>query len=703
LLFSSFGGPIERDKVWFFSAARWYAVNNYIAGVVGNANAANPNVWTYAPDTSFRGSRDTLWTNVNTRVTWQVTPKNKASFFVDSQTRCSCFDARTLVAPESTADYRQPRMNTFSGTYSAPLTSRVLLEAAYLQKPDDWGYFTHEGDDRVDDLIGVFEQSTGQSYHGPIGYFGTRQTGQIRFRADLMDRHARAAASYVTGAHAFKVGFTQHWGERRSDNNIARNNISYQFNNAVPNQVSLRLPFTSETHVSDGGLYAQDRWTVSRLTLNLGLRWDYFRSSFPEQTLGPATYAPARNLTFPAQDWASFNDITPKLGVAYDVFGTGKTALKASLSKYVEALSYGGTFGDSGSPTQRTANQTARTWNDTNGNFAPDCDLVNPAANGECSQFLNANFGRVQPATNYDPDILTGWGKRGFNWETSVSVQQELMRNVSAEVGYFRRWYGNFLATDNLALAPANFSRFSVAAPSDSRLPGGGGNTVSDLFDANQIVPANNLLTFAKNYGDQIENWQGVDLTLNARLPQGAILQGGFSTGRTLTDNCDIRAALPELTVGNGVSPTFPYCHVETPYLTQMKMLGSYTVPRVDVQASVTFQSIPGPQILANTVFPSAAIAPSLGRPLSTGPTSNATINVIEPGTLYGDRLNQMDLRLGKVFRFGARRTAVNFDLFNVFNSNAVLTENLAFGPVWRQPLSIVGARLIKFSVNVDF
>jgi hypothetical protein len=699
----AFGGPIRRDRLWFFAAARLYAVNNYIAGVVRNANAGNPALWTYAPDTTFRGSRDTEWTSVNGRLTWQATAKNKISFFVDSQTRCSCFDSRALIAPESTADYRQPRMNLYSVTYTAPLTSRVLLEGAYMQKPDDWGYFTHEDDGRVDDLIGVFEQSTGISYHGPIGYFGTRQAGQIRFRANLMDRHARGAVSYVTGSHAFKVGFTQHWGDRTSNNNIARNNITYQFNNGIPNQVSLRLPFTSETHVADGGIYAQDRWTIERLTLNLGVRWDYFRSRHPEQTLGPAPYAPARNLTFPAQEWASFNDITPKLGAAYDLFGTGRTAVKATLSKYVEALSYNGNFGDSGSPTQRTVNQVFRTWNDANGNFNPDCDLANPAASGECTQFLNPNFGRVVPATNYDPDILTGWGRRGFNWETSVSVQQALTRNVSAEIGYFRRWYGNFLATDNLAVAPADFTRFSVTAPGDTRLPGGGSATVTDLYDVNAIVPTNNLLTFAKNYGEQIENWQGVDVTINARLAAGTIVQGGLSTGRTLTDNCEVRAALPELTVANGVSPLSPYCRVETPYLTQVKLLGSYTVPRVDVQTSLTFQSIPGPQILANVVYPSAAVAPSLGRPLSTGPASNATINVIPFGTEYGDRLNQLDLRVGRIFRFGDRRIAANFDLFNVLNANAVLIENAAFGAVWRQPLSILGARLMKFSVNVDF
>ena len=129
----------------------------------------------------------------------------------------------------------------------------------------------------------------------------------------------------------------------------------------------------------DGGIYAQDRWTVDRLTLNLGVRWDFYRTSFPAQTLGPTVYTPNRNVTFAAGDLASFNDITPKLGVAYDLFGNGRTALKASLAKYVEQLTYTGTYGDSANPAQRTVQSVTRQWNDIDTDFNPDCDLRQPA------------------------------------------------------------------------------------------------------------------------------------------------------------------------------------------------------------------------------------------------------------------------------------------------------------------------------------
>ena len=689
----AFGGPLLRDTLWFFTSGRASAVNNYVAGGVRNANAGDPASFAYAPDSSFRGSRDTLWRSANGRLTWQIDRKNKLSLFVDAQDRCSCIDARALTSPEASADFRFPWKRLVTATYTAPLTNRLLLEAGYAHKPEDWGYFTSAGLERFEQFVGINDQATGIFYRGPRPYFGS----SMRFKAELMDDSWRGALSFVTGSHAFKVGYQDHVGRTRGNYNIpVANNLSYTFNGLTPVSITLRAPYTSETHVHDGGVYAQDRWTIHRLTVNAGVRWDFYHTGYPEQTLGPTELTPQRNVTFPAGDIASFNDITPKLGAALDLFGTGKTALKASLSKYVEQLTYTGTFGDTANPAQRTVQSVTRQWNDLDRNFVPDCDLRNPLANGECLQINNLAFGNPVPSTTYDPDILTGWGKRGYNWETSVAVQHELRPNLSVDAGYFRRWYGNFLATDNRALSPSEFTPFVVTAPSDPRLPGGGAHVVGGLFNVTQAGfsrPPNNLLTFAENYGEQTENWHGIDLSMNARL-RGVVAQGGISTGRRLTDTCAVRAALPE------TSPLNPYCRIEEPFLTQFKMLAAYTVPRIDVQLAGTVQSIPGPVVQATVVYPAAALAASLGRPFVGGAT--AVVNVIPTATEYGDRLNQLDLRVGKLLRFGRMRTALNVDIFNALNDNAVLTENASFA-LFRQPINVLNPRLVKFSAQFDF
>jgi len=134
-----------------------------------------------------------------------------------------------------------------------------------------------------------------------------------------------------------------------------------------------------------------------------------------------------------------------------------------------------------------------------------------------------------------------------------------------------------------------------------------------------------------------------------------------------------------------------------------VKALAVYTVPRIDVQVAATIQSIPGPGVSANVVYPSGVIAAgSLGRLLS-GNLATAVVNVIPTATVYGDRLNQLDLRFGKILQLAAtRRLALNVDLFNAFNANAVLTENPSFA-VFRQPLLVLNPRLVKFSANIDF
>jgi hypothetical protein len=447
------------------------------------------------------------------------------------------------------------------------------------------------------------------------------------------------------------------------------------------------------------GIFAQDKWTVRRLALSAGVRFDYWANSFPEHRIGPATLAPARNIVLPATEGSNYKDITPRLGASYDLFGNGKTAIKASLNKYVTALGSGGLISTGGTnPADNLVTETNRSWADANRNYIPECDLINPNANGECGAMQNRAFGGTRAGTAYDPEFLRGWGKRNYNWEFSLGMQQELAPRVAGEIGYFRRAYGNFPVTDDRTLSAADFDTFSVTAPRDPRLPDGGGYVVSGLYDVrpNRFgLPTDNFVTLSDNFGEQSEYWQGVDFTVNARPRAGVLLQGGISTGRTVTDTCEIRQRLPETGLTN------PFCRVTTAFLTQAKFLGTYIIPRIDVQVSGTFQSLPGPSLLANYVASNALVQPSLGRPLS-GNAANVTVSILEPGTMYGERLNQLDLRFGKILRFGRTRANVGIDVFNALNSSAVLQENSTYG-LWRQPSEIVLARFVKLDVKFDF
>jgi hypothetical protein len=210
-------------------------------------------------------------------------------------------------------------------------------------------------------------------------------------------------------------------------------------------------------------------------------------------------------------------------------------------------------------------------------------------------------------------------------------------------------------------------------------------------------------------------NWQGVDVSINTRLRQGLTLQGGTSTGRRLTDACAVRDLIPERTSstaitasgGLGSSLTNPYCRVVEPYLTSATGLVSYTIPKVLVQTSLTWQSNPGPEIAANYVVTNAIIAAGpqpLGRALSGG-ANNVTVNLIPPATEYGERRNNFDLRLSKIMRFGARRLTVSVDGYNLTNADTVITQNNGFvaGGTWLTPTRIASPRYMKVGAQFDF
>ena len=684
----SVGGPIQKDKLWFFTSLRWQANKNYIAGVFENLNAGDPNAWTYVPDPSRRGIYRTTQNSAAARFTWQATPRNKFSYSFENQWR-RWFDQRANVSPEATQSYRFPQEWIGAAGWSSPVTSRLLIDARFSNHAEV--FRTSDPRDFDPTIIPVVEQSSGLIYRN------RGLTNPCCLQTFDMPHiyNMSASLAYVTGAHALKVGFADIVGIIRLEHHFNDFAMSYRFNNGVPNQ--LTQYYTPATNISnldaERGFYAQDKWTLKRWTINGGVRFDIFNTGFPEQHLGPGVWLPNRNLTFPESSWYGFKDLSPRAGVAYDVFGTGRTAIRASVGRYILAISP-----VVGNPVTNLATNVTRSWTDGNRDFVPNCDLVNSQANGECGIISDLTFGAIRPSTTYDPEVLKGWGVRPYNWEFSTGVQHEIGPRVGIDLGFFRRWYGNFTVTDNRAVAATDFSPFQITAPLDPRLPDGGGTVITPLYNLNpdKVGQVDNYVTLASNFGKQIEHWNGIDLTMNARLERNILLQGGVSTGRTSTDNCEVMAEVIETNPVN-----LPYCHVDTRFLTQLKFLGSYMVPRVDVRVAGTFQSFPGPNILANYNAPNSVVQPSLGRPLSGG-AANVTVNLVEPGTMYGERANQLDVRISKLFRLGLTRLAVNFDLANLLNDNAVLLYNNNFA-TWQVPQSIHDARLAKISVQVDY
>jgi hypothetical protein len=452
---------------------------------------------------------------------------------------------------------------------------------------------------------------------------------------------------------------------------------------------------------------------LNRLTLNYGGRFDYVNAYNPAQTRPAGYYTP--QFSFNEVDCVPcWKDFSLRLGAAYDVFGNAKTAIKWSLNRYAipEAMGVAFQF----QPGLLIAAIETRTWTPTpseiatlnaTGQLTPNCDLHNPSANGECGPMSNQNFGKITPAQAWDPALLNG--RRPYEWQHSIGIQHELRPGFGITAAYFRTWMGNLRVTDNLAVSQSDYTSYCVTAPSDPRLPNGGGYQLCGMADISPTAfgKSSQLTAPGANYGKPSQVYDGVDVSVNARFGHGGLLQGGVSTSRTNTNLCySVNASV--LAANGGRNGTLN-CDTVIPWLgsTQIKLSGVYPLPW-GLQASAVFQDLPGAVYQANAVFTNAQIAPSLGRNLGAcglAATCNSTVSIplLVPNALREPRDVQTDFRIAKNITTRGVRIQPRIDLYNLFNANSVLAQNNTYGPAWRTPTSVLPGRMFKFGAQLNF
>jgi hypothetical protein len=743
----SVGGPFKRDRLWFYANARDFGTHSVVPGAYPNLNAGDPTKWTYAPDTSATIRSANAETLGSVRLTAQVTPRNKVGVFVDQQRQCTgsalgkgadgwCRDRGTdwvalggaFTAPESDGigANRSPQ-RVFQATWSSTVNSKLLLEAGMSSYVSRWGWMETPGS--ITNLIQVttFTPSF-KTFRGLDNFFYNHQDANVW----------RASVSYVTGAHSAKVGYQGAYHIEDIDDRGNQDGLVYTFIVPAINLYSLTqriAPWQIANRTGYHSFYAQDQWTLGRASVQGAVRYDHAYSFHPAEGNGTpiaSRWSPTP-ISFPRTDGVKgYNDITPRAGLAYDLFGNGKTSLKVNVGKYLESANNQGNY-QINNPASDGRNgrfegsrfqvQTSRTWFDNNADFVPQCDLGNPAPNGECLGWDNLNFGNREGLTTINQAILEGWGIRPWDWQLGASIQQEVVPRVSVEVGYHRRWFGNFFVNDNRAVGPSDFDKLTLTAPTNANLPGGGGYpaTFYDVKPA-KFGQVNNYYTFETDYAPaRTSYWHGVDVNISARVRSGLTFQGGTSTGRGVRDTCALWAALPELIAPFNAPFGFPLktqidgCHVDEPFLTQVRGLATYEVPKIGVQLATSFRSVPGTftsltnsgttgsnGFSLNAVYTPVPgeIEGILGRSQSN---ALAQYNLLLPGQMYTPRLTYVDFRAAKILRFGATRTQVGFDLYNLFNSNTATALNINYGATFLQPTGIQSGRLARFNVTIDF
>jgi hypothetical protein len=764
----SLGGPVLRDRLWFYGTLRQNGTMSNVLGgptAYANANAGNPSAWTWAPDTSTTLRTATSVRQAAIRLTGQLTPRNKMGFYYDHNWACW---SSSMVRDEGCRPrgddwialggpgffgYNSPETGTgwddrekiVQVTYSSPVTNRLLLEGGYSTFISKWGGHPVAGN--LLQFTPVTEQS---------GYYGV---ANLTYRGltsythnEQMPNVWRGSASYVTGSHNIKIG-TQgayHIAATFADT-IGSTQLSYTFNSLCalppgtpagtactlqnggvltprPISVTTTIPNYTDNRTTFQAYYVQDQWTIDRLTVNAALRYEWAKSWHPEGKNGVVANRWTPAILDPHTEGVTgYHDISPRFGIAYDVFGTGKTAVRVNFGHYLQSANNEANYTINNPATGRQTTQT-RTWTDRDGDFVVDCDLSptataaqDVAGGDQCGPVTGngLNFGSVIRTRTVNPDVLHGWGIRPYDWVFGASIQQEILPRLSVEFAYSRRTWGNFFVDDNLNLGPADYVVATTTAPRHELLPNGGGYPISFRVPI-RSAPTNNYYTFAEDFGDQEARYHSFQVTGRARTAWGLTLQGGTTTGRGYRNQCELEALLPELNA-NGRTEN---CEVLEDWLTSLNGLASYTIPRFDVLVSAIMRSQPGttPQTIpgsgggslsANYNVTALEIFNSTGRtPLACGATpaaactSTQSVNLLLNGEVYQKRLNSFDMRFAKILRFGDTRADIGIDLYNIINANTQTGYNQAFGNdgtgLWR-PTSIQGARFARFNVTFTF
>jgi hypothetical protein len=625
----AYGGPIKRDRLWFYSAARRQSresrlfnnFRNVNEGVFGANYVWNPDAPIFQSD---------LYQNVNARITLQASRRDKVNFFWDEQYTCEnpCKGADGGVSVEASDSNLTHPLRVMQVSWTNPLTSKILLDAGfsrYSSNRDETRNFYanhYPGIPRIAETGATVNSSNATPFTS--GSLNNSIFWQIQ------NIQSRASASYVTGSHNFKVGYQGQLLSQVSTPSFNDLRLNYAYatpaatctptpavvqanGNAstwcgllpdgrraydglpqsaplgpalptsarppIPTSITQYIPSQTDQSAFFAALYVQDQWTLQRLTLNGALRWDNATSHFGKTCVGPDLYTPLQYcLNDPANGdsgkGVDFKDITPRWGVAYDVFGNGKTAIKYSMGKYLQGAQVGGIYTASNAAAPgRTVNSYSRVWRDLDGDRVVDCDLTIPVVapgtgglppNGECggpsglgvTAATARRFGRspddlddlglaiglgtiycgidepsmAQAARNYcqnyfnagGSSLLDGWNKRQYEWQWSLGVQHQILPRLSGELTFNQRKKYNLTASD------------AVGSGCDLYSSTEGGTT-----NAQQCMQ--DLLNFISPFYD----FYGVQAPLDPRLPGG----GGYVVDGFATQKIGVTVPAAQVTV----------------------------------------------------------------------------------------------------------------------------------------------------------
>jgi hypothetical protein len=701
----AFGGPIVKDRLWFLGSYRRIATDAIIAA----------SYW--ADGRPDRRAEEQAVQNQMLRLTWQINQKSKLSAYHDRYPKYKRHEAiGSWITEWATASGRRDQEHALYATgqakFTSTITNKLLLEAGYSMN---------------NEYLFIGYQPGRQKQRGTADWFttigkedlGTQRVWDGRnFPAigiDPKSNYITTNLSYVTGSHAFKAGFQWGFGDYVLEYDI-NGDLVQIYRSGVPELVRVyATPIRANEYLNrDLGMFVQDAWTLKRMTINAGVRFESFNARIKPQTSIAGRFAPERTFN-QVEDLPNWLDVAPRLGVSYDLFGNARTALKATVGRYMAGQALG--FPQRYNPLQLGAGDT-RTWTDVDvipGTSTPS-GLVLPtngdgvAQNNEIGPTNNRNLGL--PVFTWRPDENI---RREYDIEYTAQLQHEVVRGFSANIGYYRRTTHNPRLSVNSGFTRDDYRVVNVVSPLDG-----------------QIIPIYNIDPSKRGLVGGIDRnstdsnlrrrtYNGVQLGFNARVA-GAQFFGGWTIDRVVDVRCDAiesnqsrYGGTANIGAGNQPQPDFHWCDqskLDMPFLHELKFAGSYTLPWYGIQTNVAFQSYNGAPLFTrwvigqNTRYAANCTGPCRPGELVVPNLTPASyvVDLVAPGQKFYPRQNQMDLGIRKIFRFGKYQVSGQFDLFNINNSSFVKNQNITFGSAaFKTPLDILNPRTLRLAAQVRF
>jgi len=743
----SLGGPFIKDRLWFLGSSRYNSTYDSPPGIFYPKADGTP-------DLSRPGIEEQWIASGTLRLSWQMNSKMKFSGTYERNIKHKGHELTGLAfKPIDPSVAAQRRGGTLyyvaQGKWTYTMTPRLLLDAGFSTNIIHYSVVYQPGQEK-DPFTP--EWYAGASHTDSILLTRTNAPGVQNFF--LPDRRGISTSmSYVTGSHSLKVGLQDSWGKNDQVSSVNADLVQ-QYQNGIPVSVQVQnTPIASRPRVNaDLALYATDTWHVKRLAVTAGLRFEYEKSSIQPEAASAGRFVAARS--FPLIDCSTIKGLgcwktwSPRLGVTYDLFGNGKTAVKASFGKYNLPADTGYLV-----PFNLMALSTdTRVWKDcpypqttctpggTNGDGIAQDNEIGPST--------NTSFGKITSRT-LDPNY-----KRDYNIQLSAGIQHQLRRGMSVSFNWLRRTEHNRPKTINRAVDPVNdWTPFSIVNPLD-----GEQITVYNL-NSNKFGITPDFYQTNGNMATNRNVYNGFEFGFNTRLKR-AVFFAGYTIDRIVDTACDAGGTPSGTASGAGVvlSGTTPgaltnsvndpnnfrFCdqsgslfqnfgkNVQIPFRQEFKLAGNLPLWK-GFELSAALQSDPelskavNWSITSTTRYPFDCSVPgctpgALVLPAGVKLTNpSETIPLVAPGSRYLDRLLQVDLGVRKVVRVGERlAVSPQIDVFNVNNSHAVLTETQALGTsgsntftglvsTFRNggpggtPQTLVTPRLLRVSVQVKF